>query len=98
MVLQKLFTWSTYISKNGDVEHPDDGMYENQTNRDVIVKYLQNIRKSSDINFRVRIHIHIRIDISDFGDSWRFGGIAGNLTILNLLRALHLVVRIYRAY
>ena len=43
-------------------------------------------------------NIHIRIDISDFGDSWRFGGITGNLTIMYLLRALHLVVRIYRAY
>ena len=41
-------------SKNGDVEHPDDGMYENQTNRDVIVKYLQNIRKSSEVKVSYR--------------------------------------------
>ena len=29
-------------------------MYENQTNRDVIVKYLQNIRKSSEVKVSYR--------------------------------------------
>ena len=41
-------------TKNGDLEHPDEGMYENKTNRDVIIWYLNNIRKSPEVTIAYR--------------------------------------------
>ena len=45
------------VSKHGDVEHPDEGTYENKTDRDVILTYLTNIRKSGEVRISYRYDV-----------------------------------------
>ena len=45
------------VSKHGNVEHPDEGTYENKTDRDVILTYLTNIRKSGEVKVYYRYDV-----------------------------------------
>ena len=45
------------VSKHGDFEHPDEGTYENKTDRDVIRTYLTNIRKSGEVKISYRYDV-----------------------------------------